>query len=1119
MQAFLPTTKDHSVLQRVQDGTFVRTYRDGNRVYFNSSGFQTSAVDNADRIVRYSYDDQNRLTEVQTPAGESISYSYSGSKLSRITDPANRTTDFRYDFSGNLQSVHFSDNTSKRFEYNNDGLMVAEIDQKNSRREYQYNIYNRLEKVIQPDNTSVVINDSGSANLQNFSDLETQPKQYGSGADKLNESITDANGNKTVLAKDFQGYVSTIVDARGRTTTIKRDLEGRPIEITDVDGSIVQNTYDPTYGDLIKSKNVTLDVATEASYNIFGHPVSSTDPNGKVSSKFYNSKKQLIKETAPDGKFASYEYNSLGMTSRKSVYSATSELKNQISYEYNSKGQLTKQTDQNNKFSSYTYDLAGNVLTSTSNVQADVQSTTNYEYDTMNRLTKVTSPKNEATEYRYSATGELIQIKDPNDKVTTFEYNERGELIKKLDPLGREYLMTYDGNGNLLSEKDPAQNLKEYFYNQVNLVTQVQTADDAIYFEYNIKDEVTQIANKTSVINYDRDYKQRITSEIVSSDVISYPRHEIYFDYNKLDQRTLLQSNFQNISYSYNSDNYQLSGINSTVTGNYEFNYDSGSKLISITRPGSRTDYSYDIGSVLTRIGHSSSGIEKSFHEYSYDLRNYITQKRSPASTLNYSYDSNGQLISANKTENPSDNELFSFDALGNRITYNGVTSVFDNSGQRIQDDGLFTYVYDANGNIIYKSSKANGISYVFEYSALSQLKKATVTSSPLGGNILKIVEYKYDPVGRRILRQVTDSINTTKSSTKKYYYDGDDILAELDGGNNLTVSYTHSPLRPDDVLGAKFTSYAAPSNAISEGQILALSAGNVYYLKDHLNTVNEVANASGDIVQKMEYTAFGVLRSVKDGSGNEVSFANAPVRTSFTFTGREFEPELNMYYYRARYYDPAVGRFLQQDPDPGKLDKPVTFISKYVYAGNNPINFSDPTGAVFGLDDALYFLLYLGTISAAQAEFQVHNGGSSNYHQNFWNNFWVNLGISLIGIGFSGTTEFKMGWGGLYSETTNASGRAYSIGLFQSGVKMGTDTYWHELGHAFNFILSGALTKGSINERFDQVGRFYFFHGIGSSNFPAVSLPIGLVTEGSADLWTGNFGEVRGYIRDVWSK
>jgi len=68
-------------------------------------------------------------------------------------------------------------------------------------------------------------------------------------------------------------------------------------------------------------------------------------------------------------------------------------------------------------------------------------------------------------------------------------------------------------------------------------------------------------------------------------------------------------------------------------------------------------------------------------------------------------------------------------------------------------------------------------------------------------------------------------------------------------------------------------------------------------------------------------------------------------VCSSFTYTGREFEPELGMYYYRARYYDPNTGRFLQQDLDPGKLASPSTFLSKYIYAGNNPVMFGDPSG------------------------------------------------------------------------------------------------------------------------------------------------------------------------------
>ena len=134
-----------------------------------------------------------------------------------------------------------------------------------------------------------------------------------------------------------------------------------------------------------------------------------------------------------------------------------------------------------------------------------------------------------------------------------------------------------------------------------------------------------------------------------------------------------------------------------------------------MTRPGSQTDYSYDVGSSLTSIVHSANGNIKSSFEFQYDLRNYIKQKRSPSLTLNYNYDSNGQLISSNKVENPTDNEVFSYDALGNRLTYNGVNSSYDQSGQKIQDDGVYVYLYDGNGNILAKNSKTNGTSFSFE--------------------------------------------------------------------------------------------------------------------------------------------------------------------------------------------------------------------------------------------------------------------------------------------------------------------------------------------------------------------------------------------------------------------
>lgn len=110
------------------------------------------------------------------------------------------------------------------------------------------------------------------------------------------------------------------------------------------------------------------------------------------------------------------------------------------------------------------------------------------------------------------------------------------------------------------------------------------------------------------------------------------------------------------------------------------------------------------------------------------------------------------------------------------------------------------------------------------------------------------------------------------------------------------------------------------------------------------LGTVTDVMDSSGNIVQRYDYTAYGKIRSLKDGAGSDIT-SDPAISTSFTFTGREYDSEVGLYYYRARYYDANIGRFLQQDPDPGKLNIPSTLVNKYIYAMNNPIMLKDPSG------------------------------------------------------------------------------------------------------------------------------------------------------------------------------
>lgn len=127
----------------------------------------------------------------------------------------------------------------------------------------------------------------------------------------------------------------------------------------------------------------------------------------------------------------------------------------------------------------------------------------------------------------------------------------------------------------------------------------------------------------------------------------------------------------------------------------------------------------------------------------------------------------------------------------------------------------------------------------------------------------------------------------------------------EFDQYNKMLARYSHSQMAPDDILSVDLS-----TDAVSLG--MAKSAGAYYFIKDTVGSVIGILDNSGNIIQQYEYSAFGRILSIKNKDGLE-SLSDMPVKVSCSYTGREFEPEGGLYYYRARYYDPSIGRFLQR--------------------------------------------------------------------------------------------------------------------------------------------------------------------------------------------------------------
>jgi len=219
----------------------------------------------------------------------------------------------------------------------------------------------------------------------------------------------------------------------------------------------------------------------------------------------------------------------------------------------------------------------------------------------------------------------------------------------------------------------------------------------------------------------------------------------------------------------------------------------------------------------------------------------------------------------------------------------------------RLNEDDQFTYLYDANGNLTSKTDKAALETTGYTYDAQDRLTRIDFPD-------LTTAAYRYDGLGRRIEKDANGAVT-------RYVYDGSDILLEFDGAGALLARTSHGQ---------------------GTDQPLAVERGGqeFFYHADHQGSVRKITDSAGLVVNSYDYDSYGNVEASFEGIANP-----------FTYTGRELDAESGLYYYRARYYDPATGRFLQEDP----IGFGAGDLNLYRYVFNDPVNRVDPSGrAVF---------------------------------------------------------------------------------------------------------------------------------------------------------------------------
>nr|MBP3599128.1 DUF4474 domain-containing protein [Eubacterium sp.] len=648
------------------------------------------------------------------------------------------------------------------------------------------------------------------------------------------------------------------------------------------------------------------------------------------------------------------EYDTAGRVSAL-VEKIDSDRTTRTEYTYDKRGNLTmvkscledgkESGDSSAQYVQYVYDNEGNKVRQYTGMTSPLTLT-------VSEITNVEDGKNT---FSYAGKNYQIEISDKkkSDTIceTKYEYSSNNELVSCTDPEGRTEIYVYDVNGNLIKTVDKNGNTLKNTYDYQNRLIK------AVAKEKKTGKETTHT------------YSYNAYGEVATQDETTFSYGDVSGQITK-ETTKLTKSKDIVKNYAYDSAGNKSSfgvQIGEDTKLSLTYDYDGESKLTSVTDGNGNevVNYDYDLeGNLASRTVAGANLTSTNTYNYQNQLTTMVnvTEKAGVISEYNSQYLLNGQKEKENSTiqdvegKNSTKIATYTYDLLG-RVTKETKTGAED-----------ISYTYDNHNN--RKEMKIGNKVIAYRYNKNDELLRTDTLNTDTEEN--DVVIYKNDNNGNQLATvnrynipnvskadsyidvDVTLGDNRLNENVVNHYDAFDQLTKTLTKNYKVSFTYDAEGLRTSKTVNSEKTVFVWDGDQL----VMELSKGgevkkryvrgnDLVYADKGEGTEKQfyVTNSHGDVVQLLDETGSVAKTYEYDSFGNEVN-PEKEDENPFRYCGEYYDKETEEIYLRARYYQPAVGRFLTRDTYTGENDDPLS-LHLYTYCENDGVNYVDPSGNI----------------------------------------------------------------------------------------------------------------------------------------------------------------------------